>query len=67
MKFWRRSEPRERPAPDKAAEALKDTRRDLERTKAETAHYAALGDSLREIRERNHLTELFLSIHRERR
>ena len=39
--------------------------RELEKTRAETPAYAALGESLRkEIREANHLTELFLSIRR---
>jgi hypothetical protein len=41
-------------------------RRDLERTQQETPMYAALGRSLRERRERNHLTQLFLDVHRER-
>ena len=36
----------------------------LEQTVAETPLYAALGKSLRDIRERNHLTELFYEIHR---
>ena len=34
---------------------------DLERIRSETPHYAALGNSLRSIREANHLTELFYS------
>jgi hypothetical protein len=33
----------------------------LARTKQETAYYAELGASLKEIREANHLTELFYS------
>lgn len=50
------------------SEATKSRRRTetaLAETRAETPAYAALGESLRkEIREANHLTELFLSIRR---
>lgn len=34
---------------------------DLERTREETAYYAALGERLKELREANHLTELFFT------
>ncbi|WKN47160.1 hypothetical protein [Nocardioides sp. Arc9.136] len=62
MKWFRR-----RRTPDRESEATRARQRaqaELERVRAETPEYEALSDSLRsEIREKNHLTELFLSIH----
>lgn len=61
-KFWQRQ-----PAgPLEGARARERAEEQLEQTMAETPMYAALGDSLREIRERNHLTELFYAIHQGR-
>lgn len=48
--------------PSEATRARKRAEVELERVKAETPQYAALGDSLRDLRERNHLTELFMQI-----
>jgi hypothetical protein len=42
-----------------ATAARKKAEAELERVQAETAYYAALGESLRQLREANHLTELF--------
>lgn len=59
--FWRHE-----PAPSEGERARVRAEEELTRTVAETPAYAALGRSLREIRERNHLTELFYEIHRGR-
>lgn len=58
-KFWRRRHPQ----PSEAQQAREQAEVDLERTRAETPLYVALGAEVREIRERNHLTELFLNLH----
>ena len=50
---------RSHPPVSEATLARRKAEADLERTKAETAYYAALGESLRQLREANHLTELF--------
>lgn len=60
MSLWRRKE-RDRPEPERAEEDLTAARRELEATKAETPEYVALARQLREIRERNHLTDLFFA------
>ncbi|KRB73087.1 hypothetical protein ASE01_20135 [Nocardioides sp. Root190] len=57
-KFWRR-----RREPTEGEQARQQAEVELERTRAETPLYVALGAEVREIRERNHLTELFLSLH----
>lgn len=56
------------PRDSEATRAREKAERELARVKAETPQYAALSKSLREeIRETNHLTELFLDIHLRRR
>lgn len=67
MKLWnwlfkRDSEPRR----TEGTEARERAEQALTRTLAETPKYEALGESLKRIRERNHLTEAFLEIHRGR-
>ena len=52
--------------PLEGEKARRRAEQELEKTVAETPLYRALGESLREIRERNHLTELFYEIHRGR-
>lgn len=42
-----------------ATAARKKAEAELARVKAESAYYAALGESLKQLREANHLTELF--------
>jgi hypothetical protein len=68
MRFpWRRTPPPVRRVdvgPFEGEQARRRAEEALERTVAETKEYAALGKKLREIRERNHLTELFYEIHR---
>lgn len=62
MSWFRRekTEPRE----SEATQARRQAEVELQRVREETKEYAELSESLRsEIRERNHLTELFLSIH----
>lgn len=44
-----------------ATAARKRAEADLERVHSETAYYAALAESLRQLREANHLTELFFT------
>ena len=44
-----------------ATVARQRAEKQLEQTHAETAYYAALAQSLRELREANHLTELFFT------
>lgn len=46
-------------ARERAEAQLERARAETERVAAETQFYAALGESLRELREANHLTELF--------
>ena len=69
MRFpWRRKPPVQPVdvGPLEGTEARRRAEEALERTMAETPKYAALGRALREIREANHLTELFYEIHRGR-
>ena len=47
----------EKPDPQQARKALADEVKRLEQIRSETPLYKALGDSLREVRERNHLGE----------
>lgn len=54
--WWRRHE-----TVSEATVARQRAEAELERVQAETAYYAALGRSLRELREANHLTELFFT------
>lgn len=57
---WRKNDQRV----SEATKAREQAEVELKRVQEETKEYAALGESLRnEIRGRNHLTELFLSIH----
>ena len=49
--------PVEQPNPQQARQELAEDVKRLEETRAETPKYVALGRSLREIRERNHLGE----------
>lgn len=49
--------------PTEGERARRKAEVDLKRTREETPLYAALGAEVREIRERNHLTELFLKLH----
>lgn len=56
MKFPLNRKTRE---PSEATAARIRAEVDLEHTKAQTPKYRALGDSLRELRERNHLAESF--------
>ena len=53
--------------PSEGEVARRQAERDLAATKAQTPEFRALGESLRRRREANHLTELFLAIHREGR
>lgn len=62
MKWWRR----DRSGTSEATKARIAAEKELARVKAETPHYEALGESLRRIREQNHLTELVLNIPRRR-
>lgn len=57
---WRK---RDRSAVTEATQAREQAQRALEATQAQTPRFEALGESLRQIRERNHLTELFLAMH----
>lgn len=59
MRFWGRR----RREPTEAEKARRRAEEELERTRRETPLYAALGAEVREIRERNHLTDLFLNLH----
>lgn len=62
MKIWpwrKRADVRPR---TEATEARERAEQALDRTVEETSHYEALGDSLREIRERNHLSDAFLEL-----
>lgn len=61
LRFWRAES-----GPLEGEQARRRAEEELDRTVAETPAYAALGRKLREIRERNHLTELFYEIHRGR-
>lgn len=61
--FWRRREL----GPLEGEQARKRAEEALEQTMAETPKFRALGESLRQIREENHLTELFYEIHHGRR
>lgn len=60
LRFWRR---REQPTTQPSEATLSRQRAEarLEQTMRETAYYEALGKSLRELREANHLTELFFT------
>jgi hypothetical protein len=49
---WRRN-----PGPSEATRAREKAERDLDAVRAETPMYRALGERLREIREKNHLAE----------
>lgn len=63
MKICRRRRTR-RARVSEATIARVAAEQELERVKAETSEYAALSEQLRrEIRGRNHLTELFLNLH----
>lgn len=59
FRFWRREVSRR--SPSEATLSRQRAEMSLERTRAETAYYAALGESLRQLREANHLTELFFT------
>lgn len=62
MKCWpwrRRADARPR---SEATEARERAEQELDRTVEETKRYEALGESLREIRERNHLSDAFLEL-----
>jgi hypothetical protein len=51
--------------PSEATKSRQRAEKALEQTRAETPKYAALSESLRrEIRDANHLTELFLDLRR---
>lgn len=50
---------RRRERPTEATRAREQAERDLERIKAQTHTYRELGQRMRQIRERNHLAELF--------
>lgn len=54
---WRHSTPRV----SEATQAREKAEVDLARAREETAYYAALGESLKQLREANHLTELFFT------
>ena len=53
---WRKHSD-DKPNPQQARKALADEVKRLEQIRSETPFYKALGDSLREVRERNHLGE----------
>lgn len=55
MRFFRRHTPRQ----SEATTARIRAERDLEQIKAQTHVYRELGQRMRQIRERNHLAELF--------
>lgn len=58
LAFWRKDERKQ------VSEATLSRRRaeeNLQRTQEETAYYAALAESLRDLREANHLTQLFFT------
>ena len=48
-------------APSEATLAKQRAEMSLRQTEAQTAYYAELGESLKNIREANHLTELFFT------
>jgi len=48
---------RKRDRPSEATQARQQAERDLEETRAQTAKYRALGSSLREMVEENHLAQ----------
>ncbi len=58
--FWRRRRDR---VPSEGEQARQRAELQLARARAETPQYAELGRQTREIREVNHLTELFLNLH----
>lgn len=58
--FWRRRRDR---VPTESEQARQRAEQQLARARAETPRYAELGRQTREIREVNHLTELFLNLH----
>lgn len=55
------------PAVVQARQAREEAERDLERVRAETPMYRALGESLRELREKNHFALAFEATFREDR
>lgn len=59
MRWWRRR----RREPTEAELARRRAELELERTRQETPQYVELAAKVREIRERNHLTDLFLNLH----
>ena len=59
--FWRRR--RSKQDLTESEKARQRAEQQLARTRAETPRYAELGRQTREIREVNHLTELFLNLH----
>lgn len=52
MKWWRRDR-----APSEATRAREQAEAALARTRSETHTYRAIGDSLRDLREKNHFAE----------
>lgn len=58
LAFWRKDE---RKQVSEATLSRQRAEENLQRTQEETAYYAALAESLRDLREANHLTQLFFN------
>lgn len=58
LAFWRNNE---RKQVSEATLSRQRAEENLQRTQEETAYYVALAESLRDLREANHLTQLFFT------